>query len=189
MFDLCVTTRPRPPAITCKLCFCLLPLILSEMSTARNFGVANDSSCVTVTFSPLSGQTFSVDCLAAVWLYPIDHIDVGFPGFLFKIYLLTRVTMVLAVQVEGELSDICNDILKILDTVLIPNSTEGEAQVFYYKMKGDYYRYIAEFLSSDQRYEAGSNSLSAYQSATDLAAKSLGPTNPIRLGLALNFSV
>merc|ERR1712137_1290076 len=64
-----------------------------------------------------------------------------------------------------------------------------ESKVFYYKMKGDYYRYMAEFLSGDERKNASENSRVAYQSASDIAAEELAPTHPIRLGLALNFSV
>ena len=48
-------------------------------------------------------------------------------------------------KVENELTNICNDILNVLDQHLIPSSTTGESKVFYYKMKGDYHRYLAEF--------------------------------------------
>jgi 14-3-3 protein epsilon len=37
-------------------------------------------------------------------------------------------------QVEGELRDICNDILEVLDKHLIPTAATGESKVFYYKM-------------------------------------------------------
>lgn len=92
-------------------------------------------------------------------------------------------------KVENELTDICNDILSILDQNLIPSSNSGESKVFYYKMKGDYYRYLAEFKSGNDRKEAAENSLLAYKSASDVANVDLAPTHPIRLGLALNFSV
>lgn len=55
--------------------------------------------------------------------------------------------------------------------------------------KGDYYRYKAEFAKGNSRKEAAESSLVAYKTANDIAAESLPPTNPIRLGLALNFSV
>ena len=54
---------------------------------------------------------------------------------------------------------------------------------------GDYHRYHAEFASGDERKAAAEASLGSYQKATDLAAQQLSPTHPIRLGLALNFSV
>eukprot|EP00244_Chara_vulgaris_P000767 TRINITY_DN112_c0_g1_i1.p2 TRINITY_DN112_c0_g1~~TRINITY_DN112_c0_g1_i1.p2 ORF type:complete len:264 (+),score=59.24 TRINITY_DN112_c0_g1_i1:268-1059(+) len=92
-------------------------------------------------------------------------------------------------KVEQELSSICNDILTIIDENLIPSSDTGESKVFYYKMKGDYYRYLAEFKSGNERKEAAENSLIAYKSASEIAMVDLAPTHPIRLGLALNFSV
>merc|ERR1711935_1180242 len=51
-------------------------------------------------------------------------------------------------QVEKELRDICGDILQVLDKHLIPCSDTGESKVFYYKMKGDYHRYLAEFATA-----------------------------------------
>lgn len=61
--------------------------------------------------------------------------------------------------------------------------------VFSYSRKGDYHRYLAEFATGNSRKEAAENSLVAYKTATDLATSELPPTHPIRLGLALNFSV
>ncbi|KAF4750720.1 hypothetical protein FOZ62_006230, partial [Perkinsus olseni] len=52
-------------------------------------------------------------------------------------------------KVEAELQEICDTILQLLDKYLIPSSQSGESKVFYYKMKGDYYRYIAEFNSGE----------------------------------------
>lgn len=92
-------------------------------------------------------------------------------------------------KVEDELSGICQDVLNVLDKHLIPAAQSNEAKVFYYKMKGDYYRYLAEFKSGDLRKDAADKSLGAYQSASDIATKELASTHPIRLGLALNFSV
>lgn len=93
------------------------------------------------------------------------------------------------VKVEDELSGICQDVLNVLDKHLIPAAQSNEAKVFYYKMKGDYYRYLAEFKAGDLRKDAADKSLGAYQSASDIATKELASTHPIRLGLALNFSV
>jgi 14-3-3 protein epsilon len=92
-------------------------------------------------------------------------------------------------KVEDELAGICRDVLNVLDTFLIPSATSNESKVFYHKMKGDYYRYLAEFRAGDDRKEASNQSLSAYEQASTIATKDLAPTHPIRLGLALNFSV
>jgi 14-3-3 protein epsilon len=92
-------------------------------------------------------------------------------------------------RIETELTDICKDILSLLEKNLIPSASSGESKVFYYKMTADYHRYLAEFSSEAGRKEAAQSSLESYQKATDIAATDLTPTHPIRLGLALNFSV
>jgi len=92
-------------------------------------------------------------------------------------------------KIETELAGICEDVLKVLSVHLIPSSGSNESKVFYYKMKGDYFRYLAEFKSTEERKEASHKSLEAYQSASDIANAALPPPHPIRLGLALNFSV
>jgi len=92
-------------------------------------------------------------------------------------------------KIEKELHDISNDVLNVLNNHLIPNAQSDEATVFYYKMKGDYYRYMAEFTAGEKRKEAGEKSLQAYTTALETAEKKLPTTHPIRLGLALNFSV
>ena len=119
-------------------------------------------------------------------------------------------------KIETELEEICSDILEIIKNELIPNSQSEEGKVFYYKMKGDYHRYVcisewlklldslvvnvslyfcsicrylAEFQSGDVRKESAAKALEAYTSASKIATNNLAPTHPIRLGLALNFSV
>jgi len=56
-------------------------------------------------------------------------------------------------------------------------------------MKGDYHRYISEYSSGDQHKKAANGALESYQAASNTANSELKTTNPIRLGLALNFSV
>ncbi|CAL0315540.1 unnamed protein product [Lupinus luteus] len=92
-------------------------------------------------------------------------------------------------KIEDELSNICNGILKLLDSRLIPSAASGDSKVFYLKMKGDYHRYLAEFKTGTERKDAAENTLNAYKAAQDIANGDLPPTHPIRLGLALNFSV
>jgi len=92
-------------------------------------------------------------------------------------------------KVEEELNRICGDILSLLKDKLIPVASNGESKVFYYKMQGDYYRYIAEFTKAEEKSKAADDAKKSYESATEEAAKDLPVTHPIRLGLALNFSV
>lgn len=65
-----------------------------------------------------------------------------------------------------------------------------ENKVFYLKMCGDYYRYIAE-MTKDDKEDGGekNNCKDMYEAAMDVANAHLMETNPTRLGLALNWSV
>merc|ERR1712126_398955 len=92
-------------------------------------------------------------------------------------------------KVEKELREICNDVLGLLDQFLIPKASNAESKVFYLKMKGDYFRYLAEVAIGDSRSEVVDDSQKAYQDAYDISKSKMQPTHPIRLGLALNFSV
>merc|ERR1712064_41918 len=92
-------------------------------------------------------------------------------------------------KVEAELQKICDTIIGLLDANLVPKASTGEAKVFYQKMKADYYRYIAEFKDGDAKSKAAENARLAYVEAQSVAEKDLAVTHPIRLGLALNFSV
>jgi len=96
-------------------------------------------------------------------------------------------------KVEEELNKICQDILDLLDKTLIEKASNTgagtpEAVVFYQKMKADYYRYLAEFATGATKADHAGRAEEAYKTATDKAGE-LAPTHPIRLGLALNFSV
>jgi len=101
-------------------------------------------------------------------------------------------------KIEKELDDICKTVLKLLDEHLVPACNASgldeakEGKVFYLKMKGDYYRYLAEVAVSSQKPdkdEITKASEEAYQEAFDTSTKAMAPTHPIRLGLALNYSV
>mmetsp|Transcript_23335 Transcript_23335/g.43340 ORF Transcript_23335/g.43340 Transcript_23335/m.43340 type:complete len:254 (-) Transcript_23335:113-874(-) len=92
-------------------------------------------------------------------------------------------------KVEAELNKKCHDILEVLSKELIPQATQEQATVFYLKMKGDYYRYLAEFATAETHSKHAQAAHDAYKQASDVALAELEPTHPIRLGLALNFSV
>ncbi|CAD6222380.1 GSCOCG00000942001-RA-CDS [Cotesia congregata] len=92
-------------------------------------------------------------------------------------------------KVEKELREICYDVLGLLDKYLIPKASNAESKVFYLKMKGDYYRYLAEVATGETRNAVVNDSQKAYQDAFEISKEKMQPTHPIRLGLALNFSV
>ncbi|TKS88308.1 14-3-3 protein beta/alpha-1 [Collichthys lucidus] len=92
-------------------------------------------------------------------------------------------------KIETELNEICKEVLDLLDTHLIPTAKPSESRVFYLKMKGDYFRYLAEVANEEKKKEIIEKSKDAYQEAFDISVTDMPPTHPIRLGLALNFSV
>mmetsp|Transcript_55846 Transcript_55846/g.147637 ORF Transcript_55846/g.147637 Transcript_55846/m.147637 type:complete len:171 (+) Transcript_55846:250-762(+) len=91
-------------------------------------------------------------------------------------------------KVESELSFICHDLINVVEKYLLPATTANDVKVFYYKMLGDYWRYLAEFTSGDQKATATKGCEEAYKKGQELA-KTMPPTCPVRLGLALNLSV
>ena len=72
-------------------------------------------------------------------------------------------------KIEGELDKYCNEILNLIDSSLIPKASNAEAEVFYHKMKGDYYRYISEYTTGEKRDKAGNSAHEAYKKATERA--------------------
>lgn len=100
-------------------------------------------------------------------------------------------------KIEKELHEVCNEVLKLLQEHLVQpavdSSSEGapqaESAVFYLKMKGDYFRYLAEVADKDDKEKVVDEADGAYKQAFEISEKELKSTNPIRLGLALNYSV
>eukprot|EP00920_Eleutheroschizon_duboscqi_P032901 GHVT01079349.1.p1 GENE.GHVT01079349.1~~GHVT01079349.1.p1 ORF type:complete len:248 (+),score=36.86 GHVT01079349.1:446-1189(+) len=92
-------------------------------------------------------------------------------------------------RLETELRDTCEQILKNIDDDILPKSENPEALAFFLKMKGDYFRYIAEFAKEEQLTKATESAHTAYREALELCEKELAPIHPTHLGLALNYSV
>ncbi|XP_035827305.1 14-3-3 protein beta/alpha-like [Aplysia californica] len=95
------------------------------------------------------------------------------------------------VKVEDELDATCNEVLGLLQKHLITDECTDEERVFYLKMRGDYWRYIAEYKAEQgpDRSDAIQNAEAAYENAMEHAKKNMPSTHPNRLGLALNYSV
>ena len=89
-------------------------------------------------------------------------------------------------KVEDELQKIRDGILALMDKELIPSPGTDESKTFYYKMKGDYYRYFAEFATGDAKSKACEDACFAYAEATKIAEKDLVVTHPVRLAMALS---
>lgn len=100
-------------------------------------------------------------------------------------------------KIEAELHDVCNEVLELLESYLVQkdvnkddlDNDRAESAVFFLKMKGDYYRYLAEVADDSEKSGVVEKANQAYSDASDVSEANLKSTNPIRLGLALNFSV
>ena len=83
----------------------------------------------------------------------------------------------------------CKDAISTIDNILLLESLENEACIFYQKMRADSLRYIAEIKYGPERKEYAKQSELSYKAALTLALKYLRKSNPLFLTLALNYSV
>ena len=91
-------------------------------------------------------------------------------------------------QIEKELYEKCMSIVNCVESKCLKLAAEDESKAFFQKMIGDYYRYVAESATDENLEKVKKGALSGYEEAEKLS-KGLNACNPIRLGLALNFSV
>lgn len=92
--------------------------------------------------------------------------------------------------IEEELSALCYELIRLIDDRLLQNSKSPNNEIYFKKMKGDYYRYLAELMSAQEDNVAiVENCARCYAEADKIAKSSLPPTHPLRLGLQLNMSV
>ena len=76
-------------------------------------------------------------------------------------------------EVERELQKIRDGILALMDKNFIPSASTDESKMLYYKMKSDYYRYLAECVTGDAKGKATEGTCAAYAEATEIAEKDL----------------
>lgn len=91
-------------------------------------------------------------------------------------------------KIEEELQKDCQNIINMIKSDALKSQGDTEGKAFFLKMIGDYYRYMAESATGDKLAQARDGALQGYKDA-EAVAKDLQPCNPIKLGLALNFSV
>ena len=92
-------------------------------------------------------------------------------------------------QIADELKNYCNDLLELVDTKLLPVANDDESKAFYIKLKADYYRYLCEALSDQEKEEASEKADQQYKEAIELANKFLKSYSPSSLGIFLNYCV
>ena len=89
-------------------------------------------------------------------------------------------------KIESQLTSDCQKIIDIINNRVLAGECADEAKAFFVKMVGDYYRYIAENAKEALLEDVKQKAKAAYEQAN---AIDLPACNPIKLGLALNFSV
>ena len=92
------------------------------------------------------------------------------------------------IKIEKEITESCSELLKLIER-LLNNTEDAESRIFYLKMRGDYYRYLAEFTRQSKHGDVYQLAKKAYEEAMEVAKDSVSPAHPVRLGLVLNFSV
>lgn len=60
--------------------------------------------------------------------------------------------------------------MALIESQLLPKTANPEGQVFFYKMKGDYYRYISEYTVNEEHKKAGDCAHEAYKTAQQKAS-------------------
>lgn len=112
-----------------------------------------------------------------------------------KIKYLAKVAneiQVSCLEIQGILKKLAAATEKIDDAVkasgtVKPVKDQSDDHIFYLKMCGDYYRYLREAFKDNEDYKTKCKE--NYAAAMKKAEDQLEPTNPTRLGLALNYSV
>lgn len=95
-------------------------------------------------------------------------------------------------KIEKELRTLISNMIGIVTEVLIPaceSEDSIEAVVCYLKLRGDYFRYLAEITGGEDHDASVENADESYSQAFQIAEETLAETNVTRLGLALNYSV
>jgi tetratricopeptide (TPR) repeat protein len=85
-----------------------------------------------------------------------------------------------------ELKELCNRAIGLIRTFLVPNASDAKLKVFLFKGLGDYLRYVAEFESGEN---FASDVEESYKKAIEIGDSNLMKSDPMRLGVILNYAV
>lgn len=88
----------------------------------------------------------------------------------------------------ADLLPVCKEAIGLIDETLLPNAIDTQAVVFFNKLKGDFYRYVAEYSDETESDAAKQSGEECYNMAFK-AAEALPRCDPVRLSLVLNASV
>ncbi|KAI8054625.1 14-3-3 family protein epsilon [Syncephalis plumigaleata] len=91
-------------------------------------------------------------------------------------------------SIQAELLQICQEFDSIFGEDLIRGVQTDECYLLYYKMKGNYHRFMTEFSLGPTCQETMDAAEQAYAHGTEIARAKFPPTFSIRLHLALNYA-
>ncbi|KAF0989142.1 hypothetical protein HZS_5357 [Henneguya salminicola] len=100
-----------------------------------------------------------------------------------KFSLIRNVALEYKIKITNELTEKCEDIIELISIC------QARHKITDYEDQADYYRYIAEVEKKRPDYDPIAQSENVYKEAMTIARAHLVPTNRVRLGLALNYSV
>jgi len=90
-----------------------------------------------------------------------------------------------------QLKKLCLQVVRFLEEVLLPMATSAESRVFLRKLAGDHMRYLCELplVSQKDFKEWMDRGEEFYTTGFEESQSDLSPTDPVRLGLILNFAI
>ncbi|RKP26930.1 14-3-3-like protein [Syncephalis pseudoplumigaleata] len=91
-------------------------------------------------------------------------------------------------QIQNELLKICQEFDGVFGDALLRSVSSDECHMLYYKMRGNYHRFMAEFSLAGTCQASIDAAEQAYAHATKIARGNFPPTHAIRLHVALNYS-
>jgi len=91
-------------------------------------------------------------------------------------------------KITAELFQICEEILQLLRNHMIPSAKTDESLGFYYKLVGDYHRYMWEASTGELRKYHQQQLDEAYSTWYKFCTEKFPITDPILLGLALSHA-
>jgi len=94
-------------------------------------------------------------------------------------------------RMKRDLLNFCLDIVDMIDQRVLPNIKSAHGRVFFLKIKGDFFRYSAEFLKKGEGHfnRIFQEGVKAYESAHQIAIAELPCESLVHLNLCLNYSV
>jgi 14-3-3 protein epsilon len=100
-----------------------------------------------------------------------------------------EMTAPISARISSSIQDTCCEAAGYIKDRIQPTCTTPDQRVYFEKLLGDFDRYRAEVLSGHPRDEAAVSALKHYTAAADASICNLPSTDPVRLGLMLNFSI